>query len=89
MSVFDFDDGDFIFTSGDTGFDSDGDMMMRMGDNMAMDMETGELHFTSGWDDDDYNGFSGMIDDDDDNGFIGMIDDDDNDGFIGMIGDDD
>ncbi len=53
MSVFDFDDGDFIFKSGDTGFDSDGDMMMRMGDNMAMDMETGELHFTSGWDNDD------------------------------------
>ena len=28
-------------------------MMMRMGDNMAMDMESGELHMVSLWDDDD------------------------------------
>ena len=31
---------------------------MRMGDNMSMNMDTGELHMTSGWksddDDDDY-----------------------------------
>lgn len=33
--------------------DSDGDMLMRMGDNMAMDMETGDLHFTSDWSVDD------------------------------------
>lgn len=39
MSIFDYDDGDFIFASGNMGFDSDGDMMMRMGDNMAMDMD--------------------------------------------------
>lgn len=53
MSIFDLNDGDFIFSSGDTGFDSDGNMMMRMSDNMAMDMETGELHMVSGWDDED------------------------------------
>ena len=29
--------------------DSDGDFLMRMGDNMAMDMDSGELHFISGW----------------------------------------
>jgi hypothetical protein len=36
--------------------DSDGDLLMRMGDNMAMDMDSGELHIISGWpneDDDD------------------------------------
>ena len=51
--IFDFNDGEFIFGSGDMRFNSDGDMMMRMGDNMAMDMETGEIHITSSWDDDD------------------------------------
>jgi hypothetical protein len=29
--------------------DSDGDLLMRMGDNMVMDMDSGELHITSGW----------------------------------------
>ncbi len=36
--------------------DSDGDLLMRMGNNMAMDMDSGELHIISGWpneDDDD------------------------------------
>ena len=54
--IFDYDDGDFIYqTSGNMGIDSDGDLHMRMGDNMSMDMDTGELHFNSGWkkDDDD------------------------------------
>ena len=35
---FDYDDGDFAHS---------------ISDNMAMDMESGELHFTSGWSDDD------------------------------------
>lgn len=48
--VFDFNNGDFIFGDGNVGFNSDGDMMMRMGDGMAMNMETGEMHLTSGWD---------------------------------------
>ena len=48
--IFDFDDGDFVFTVSDSmAMDSDGHMMMRMGDNMAMDMDSGELHFISGW----------------------------------------
>ena len=57
-SIFDYDNGDFIFpTSGNTGIDSDGNLHMRMGDNMSMNMETGELHFTSSWkNDDDDNG---------------------------------
>ena len=52
-SIFDFDDGDFLFRNGDTAFDSDGNMMMRMSDNMAMDMDSGELHLTSSWDHED------------------------------------
>ena len=53
LSIFDLEDGDFIFGSGDTGFDSDGHMMSRMSDNMAFDLDTGEIHMVSGWDDDD------------------------------------
>ena len=49
--ILDFDDGDFIFlTSGNIGFDSDGNMMMKMSDNMALDMDSGEIHFVSSWD---------------------------------------
>lgn len=52
--IFDYDDGDFIYqTSNNMGVDSDGDLHMRMGDHMSMDMNTGELHFNSGWNDDD------------------------------------
>lgn len=51
--AFDINDGDFIFGSGDTRFDSGGRMMYNMGGGMAMDMKTGDLHFVSGWDDDD------------------------------------
>ena len=54
--IFDYDDGDFIYqTSDNMGIDSNGDFHMRMGDNMSMDMETGELHFNSGWKNNDYN----------------------------------
>ena len=49
MSIFDLEDGDFIFGSEDTGFDSDGHMMSRMSDNMALDMDTGEIHMVSSW----------------------------------------
>ena len=53
MAIFDITDGDIIFNhSGNMGIDSDGDVMMRMGDNMAMDLETGEMHIVSGWKDD-------------------------------------
>lgn len=52
--IFDLEDGDFIFsTSGNLGFDYDGNMMMRMSDNMAMDMDSGDIHFTSSWDNDE------------------------------------
>lgn len=53
---FDYDDGDFAFTILDnTAIDSDGNIMMRMGDNMAMDMDSGDIHFISSWSDDDEN----------------------------------
>ena len=51
---FDYDDGNFADTVSDNrAIDSDGHMMMGMGDNMAMDMDSGELHFISSWDDED------------------------------------
>lgn len=53
MNPFDLEDGDFLFGSGDTCFDSDGHMMHHMGGNMAMDMDTGDLHIVHGWDDDE------------------------------------
>ena len=51
---FDYEDGDFAHTISDNmAIDSVGNMLMRMGDNMAMDINTGELHFISGWSDDE------------------------------------
>ena len=46
--IFDYDDGDFIYqTSGNMGIDSDGDLHMRIGDNMSMDMPYSQvLHKT-------------------------------------------
>ena len=49
-----FDDGDFGMSISDNmAIDSDGDLMMRMSDNMAMDMEIGDIHFISGWSDEE------------------------------------
>ena len=54
--IFDYDNGDFIYqTSENMGIDSDGDIHIRIGDNISMDMDTGELHFISGWEDDSDN----------------------------------
>ena len=53
-NFFDYDDGDFAYTiSNNMAIDSDGDLLMRMGDNMAMNMVSGDLHFISCWSDDD------------------------------------
>ncbi len=35
------------------GIDEDGDFHIRIGDNMSMDLDTGDLHFVSGWDDEE------------------------------------
>ena len=82
----------FGFQISDTmGMDSDGNMMMRVGDNMAMDMDSGALHFVSGWDDDDNdrNGFGSHWDDDDRNGFGSSWNDDNRNGFSSSWDDDD
>ena len=100
---FDIFKGKFGFKmSDDMGMDSDGDMMMRVGNNMAMDMDSGELHMVTGWDDDDndhgfhsswdddhHNGFGSSWDDDDNNNGFGSSWDDNNNGFGSSWGDDD
>ena len=51
---FDYEDSDFAMSISDNmEIDSNGDLMMRMGDNMAMDMDTGDIHLVSSWPDDD------------------------------------
>ena len=50
--IFDYDSGEFINPiSDDMGIDSDGNFHIRIGDNMSMNLETGDLHVISGWDD--------------------------------------
>lgn len=52
--IFDLDDSGFIFpTSENIGMDSDGDLNLRISDNISMDLNTGELHINSGWTSDD------------------------------------
>lgn len=52
--IFDYDDGDYLYNVSDNmATDFDGDMYMRIGDNYAMDMNRGDLHYVSGWDDED------------------------------------
>ena len=49
---FDYDDENFAHNiSNNMAIDSDGDLLMRMGDNMALDMDSGDLFFISGWSD--------------------------------------
>jgi len=49
--IFDLDD-DFVFPlSNDMAMDSDGDLMIRVGSNVALNLESGDLHMIMGWDD--------------------------------------
>lgn len=51
---FDYEDDDFACSISDNiAIDSDGDLLIRMGDDMAMDMYSGELHIISGWSNDE------------------------------------
>ena len=51
---FDYNDSDFAnIISNNMAIDSNGNMLMRMSDNMAMDRETGDVHFISGWSDEE------------------------------------
>lgn len=47
---FDYNDGDYVHSVSDNmAMDSDRNMMMRMGNNMAMDMDSGDIHFIASW----------------------------------------
>lgn len=51
---FDYEDDDFACSISDNiAIDSDGGLLIRMGDDMAMDMDSGELHIISGWSNDE------------------------------------
>lgn len=53
---FDYEDDDFARSISDNmAIDSDGDLLIRMGDNIAMDIDSGELHIISGWSNDEDN----------------------------------
>lgn len=53
-NFFDYEDVNFARSISDNmAIDSDGDLLIRMGDNMAMDMDSGELHIMSGWSNDE------------------------------------
>ncbi len=53
-SFFDYDDGDFLFAVSDNmAMDSVGDLMVRMSDNSVLDLNSGDLHFISSWEDED------------------------------------
>ena len=53
-SFFDYDDGDFLFAVSDNmAMDSVGDLMVRMSDNTVLDLNSGDLHFISSWEDED------------------------------------
>lgn len=47
---FDLKNGNFAYSISDNmAIDSDGHLMMRMGEHLAMDMDTSELHTIYGW----------------------------------------
>ncbi len=52
--IFDLDDDDFVFPlSNDMAMDSNGDLMIRLSSNMALDLESGDLHMVMGWDEEE------------------------------------
>jgi hypothetical protein len=55
--IIDYNNGDLIQPISDTmGIDSFGNLCMRMTDAMSMDMVTGEVHYNSGWKDNEDEG---------------------------------
>ena len=46
----DLDNGDIGFSFDGFGLNSKGDPLMRVGDNMFTNMNTGEVHFADSWD---------------------------------------
>ncbi|MBP5283231.1 MAG: hypothetical protein J6Y93_01005 [Treponema sp.] len=52
--ILNMDDGDIIVPVGNgLGMDSEGDLHMRVGEHMSMNMNNGDLHMVSNWEDDD------------------------------------
>lgn len=52
--LFGLDGDDFVFPlSNNMAMDSDGDLMIRVGSNVALNLESGDLHMIMGWDDDE------------------------------------
>ena len=50
--IFDMNDGDCLMqTSNKTAMDYHGNMIVRMSDHMAMDLNCGEVHCISTWND--------------------------------------
>lgn len=48
--IFDFDDNNTIIqTSNDNGFNTNGDFMIKLGDNLAVNTRSGQTHLVSGW----------------------------------------
>ena len=57
--VFDLDSWDPLFkVSDDMAVDMDGNWSVRIGDGLAMDMDTGDIHFTTSWSSDDSDSWS-------------------------------
>lgn len=55
-AVFDYNDNDFITPfNNKVGVDSKGNLMRRLDDYVAMDMNSGKFHYTSPWPEDDNN----------------------------------
>lgn len=53
--IFDFDDCDYLLKISDKmAFDSEGNIMVRISDNMWMDMEDVDIHIVSHWNELDY-----------------------------------
>ena len=51
-TFFDFENSDFAYSISDNmAMSSDGNLLMRMGDKMVMDMDSGEMHMISSWPD--------------------------------------
>lgn len=51
---FDFSNGDLIFPFSDyLAMGLGGDLFLRTSDHTAIDMDSGDLHITSGWEKDD------------------------------------
>ena len=51
---FDYEDGDFATPISDNmAIDSDGNVLMKLGENMAVDVESGNVHLKSSWNNED------------------------------------